>query len=87
MTINFMAGDFSPLEPWNDSMVSVRILESIFIIIVTVLLLNVLIALLNLAVGEAAKKVCCLPSPICLPYLMLYIEPTNLDKTDGSHAR
>ncbi|KIM77599.1 hypothetical protein PILCRDRAFT_91042 [Piloderma croceum F 1598] len=54
--ITFMSNDFTSLEPWKDSMTSIRVLRPVFTIIVSVLLLNVLIALLNLKVEAAEKR-------------------------------
>lgn len=55
--ITFMSNDFTSLEPWKDSMTSIRVLRPVFTIVVSVLLLNVLIALLNLKVEAAEKRV------------------------------
>ena len=55
--IAFMANDFSSLDPWIGSLVSIRILRSIFTVIISILLLNCLIALLNLKVEEANRRV------------------------------
>ncbi|KIJ24390.1 hypothetical protein M422DRAFT_274851 [Sphaerobolus stellatus SS14] len=52
--INFMANEFDSLDAWKDSLVSIQILQSLFTVVVSILLLNVLIALLNLKV-EAAQ--------------------------------
>jgi hypothetical protein len=42
----FMSNDFKSLEPWKDSMTSIRLLRPLYTIIVSILLLNMLIALL-----------------------------------------
>ena len=53
----FMTGNFGGLGPWASTLASIQVLEMLFTIIVTVMLLNSLIALLNLKVKDAEKKV------------------------------
>ncbi|KAF8350991.1 hypothetical protein F5887DRAFT_1193386, partial [Amanita rubescens] len=53
--IAFMANNFQALSPWN-SMISIQILQSMFAVIVSTLMLNCLIALLSLKVAAAEKR-------------------------------
>ena len=55
--ITFMSNDFNSLDPFKDSLVSIQILQAIFTVFVSILLLNSLIALLNLRVEAADKRV------------------------------
>ncbi|KAJ8469516.1 hypothetical protein ONZ45_g16864 [Pleurotus djamor] len=54
--ITFMSNDFNSLDPWKDELVTIRILRAIFTVVVSILLLNCLIALLNLKVEAADLK-------------------------------
>ncbi|CAG8610325.1 10768_t:CDS:2 [Paraglomus occultum] len=53
--IEFLGNDFTSLQPWGND-ISISIVRSLFTIIISVLLLNVLIALLNLQVESSSKK-------------------------------
>jgi hypothetical protein len=55
--ITFMSGDFDSLDPFKDSLVSIQVLRAVFTVLVFILLLNSLIALLNLRVEAADKRV------------------------------
>ncbi|KAL0953213.1 hypothetical protein HGRIS_004467 [Hohenbuehelia grisea] len=54
--ITFMSNDFNSLDPWKADMVAIRILRAIFTVTVSILLLNCLIALLNLKVEAASQN-------------------------------
>lgn len=55
--IKFMASDYDALKVWERSSAAARTLRSLYIIVVTILLLNTLIALLNLKVKSADEQV------------------------------
>ncbi|EZF27638.1 hypothetical protein H112_00321 [Trichophyton rubrum D6] len=54
--IKFMASDYDALKVWERSSAAARTLRSLYIIVVTILLLNTLIALLNLKVKSADEQ-------------------------------
>ncbi|DAA74727.1 TPA_exp: Uncharacterized protein A8136_3043 [Trichophyton benhamiae CBS 112371] len=54
--IKFMASDYDALKVWERSSAAARTLRSLYIIVVTILLLNTLIALLNLKVKSADER-------------------------------
>lgn len=54
--INFVASDYSALEPFEAGSAAVRTLKALYIIIITVLFLNTLIAILNLKIKRADKN-------------------------------
>ena len=56
-TISYITNDFATLDPWKDSFAAIRVLRALFTILVSVMLLNSLIALLNLKVKDADKRV------------------------------
>ena len=53
----FTTGNFGSLDPWTNTLASIQVLKVSFTIIVTVMLLNSLIALLNLRVKDVEKRV------------------------------
>lgn len=55
--IKFMASDYDALDKWEGSSAAARTLRALYIIVITILLLNTLIALLNLKVKNADKRV------------------------------
>lgn len=52
-----MANDYNALGPWVAPLASIRVLRSTFTVVISVLLLNCLIALLNLKVEAANQRV------------------------------
>jgi len=60
-----MSNDFTSLDPFNDRLVSIQVLRAVFTILISILFLNSLIALLNLRVEAADKKV-----SFCLSFLV-----------------
>lgn len=54
--LNFIASDYSALEPFEPSLASVRTLKALYIIIITILFLNALVAILNLKMKRADKN-------------------------------
>lgn len=53
--LNFISSDYSVLEPFQDSSVAVRTLRALYIIIITIIFLNILIAMLNLKIKRADR--------------------------------
>ncbi|KAF8520010.1 hypothetical protein BU17DRAFT_65658 [Hysterangium stoloniferum] len=54
--ITFMTNDFTSLEPFTESLVSIQVLRAVFTVLFSILLLNSLIALLNLRVEAADNR-------------------------------
>jgi MYND finger len=54
--LNFISSDYGVLEPFQDDSSAVRTLRALYIIIITVLFLNILIAMLNLKIKKADKN-------------------------------
>jgi len=54
--LNFIASDYSALKPFEAGSDAVRTLRALFIIVITILFLNTLIALLNLKIKVANKN-------------------------------
>ncbi|KAK2861236.1 hypothetical protein FQN49_004410 [Arthroderma sp. PD_2] len=54
--IKFTASDYGALEKWEVSSAAARTLRALYTIVITILLLNTLIALLNLKVKSADKR-------------------------------
>jgi hypothetical protein len=53
--LNFIASDYGALEPFETSN-AIRILRATYIVIITVMFLNILIAMLNLKIKQADKN-------------------------------
>ena len=54
--LNFISSDYDALEPFQESSAAVRILRAMYIVIITILFLNILIAMLNLKIKRADKN-------------------------------
>lgn len=54
--LNFISSDYGALEPFESASAAVRALRALYIIIVTILFLNTLIAILNLKIKRADKN-------------------------------
>ncbi|OCK78347.1 hypothetical protein K432DRAFT_394863 [Lepidopterella palustris CBS 459.81] len=54
--LNFITSDYGALEPFQESSAAVRTLRATYIIIITILFLNMLIAILNLRMKTADKN-------------------------------
>ena len=54
--LNFISSDYGALEPFESEFVAVKTLRALYIIIITILFLNTLIALLNLKIKAADKN-------------------------------
>lgn len=54
--LNFISSDYGVLEPFQDFSAAVRTLRALYIIIITILFLNMLIAMLNLKIKHADKN-------------------------------
>ena len=54
--LNFISSDYSALQTFQDTSAAVRTLRSLYTIIITVLFLNILIAMLNLKIKKADKN-------------------------------
>ena len=54
--LNFIASDYGALAPFQPVSAAVTVLQALYIIVITVLLLNALIAILNLKMKQADKN-------------------------------
>jgi hypothetical protein len=54
--INFIASDYDALQPWEEGSAAVRTLKALYIVVITILFLNTLIAILNLKIKRADKN-------------------------------
>ena len=54
--LNFISSDYGALEPFQTASAGVRALRSLYIIVITILLLNTLIAMLNLKIANADQN-------------------------------
>jgi hypothetical protein len=54
--LNFISSDYGALEPFQTSSAGVRTLRSLYIIVITILFLNTLIAMLNLKMAKADQR-------------------------------
>ena len=54
--LNFIASDYGALAPFQPVSAAVIVLQSLYIIVITILLLNALIAILNLKMKQADKN-------------------------------
>lgn len=54
--LNFISSDYGVLEPFEESSVAVRTIRAMYIIIITILFLNILIAMLNLKIKRADRN-------------------------------
>jgi hypothetical protein len=54
--LNFISSDYGALEPFESASTAVRTLRALYIIVITILFLNTLIALLNLKIKRADKN-------------------------------
>lgn len=54
--LNFISSDYSALEPFQNNSAAVRTIRALYIVIITVLCLNILIAMLNLKIKRADKN-------------------------------
>ncbi|KAH8802938.1 hypothetical protein F5884DRAFT_803753 [Xylogone sp. PMI_703] len=54
--LNFISSDYGALEPFESKFVAVKTLRALYIIVITILFLNTLIALLNLKINAADKN-------------------------------
>ena len=54
--LNFIASDYGALAPFQPVSAAITVLQALYIIVITILLLNALIAILNLKMKQADKN-------------------------------